>query len=80
MAELTEFAKNLRRIREERKLTQSALAEMIGVTPQTISAYEKGNGEKGNQNSYWRIEPGNPAVQPDVHFPERIHSVDEDSL
>ena len=47
MAELTEFAKNRRRIREERKLTQSAVAEMIGVTPQTISAYEKGNGEKG---------------------------------
>ena len=39
-----------------------------------------GNGEKGNQNGDWRTEPGNPAVQSDVHFSERIHSVDEGSL
>lgn len=68
MAELTEFAKNLRRIREERKLTQSALAEMIGVTPQTISAYEKGNGEKGK----------NPTLDKAIDLAEKLGvSLDE---
>lgn len=68
MAELTEFAKNLRRIREERKLTQSALAEMIGVTPQTISAYENGNGEKGK----------NPTLDKAIDLAEKLGvSLDE---
>lgn len=68
MVELTGFAKNLRRIREERKLTQSALAEMIGVTPQTISAYENGNGEKGK----------NPTLDKAIDLAEKLGvSLDE---
>lgn len=47
MGDLTGFAKNLKRIREERGLKQTELATKIKVTSQTISAYEKGGGEKG---------------------------------
>ena len=47
MGDLTGFAKNLKRIREERGLKQTNLATKIKVTPQTISAYEKGSDEKG---------------------------------
>ncbi len=36
--------------------------------------------KKGIKNGDRGTEPGNPAVQPDVHFLKRIHSVDEDCL
>lgn len=41
MAEPTVFAKRMREAREKCGLKQKELAEKIGVTPQTISAYEK---------------------------------------
>jgi transcriptional regulator with XRE-family HTH domain len=37
---MTEFASTLRRERIRRDLSQKSLAEMIGVTKQTILAYE----------------------------------------
>lgn len=48
MGELTVFAKRLREVRERCGLKQNALAAKIGVTAQTISAYEKADiGGKG---------------------------------
>lgn len=41
MTETTIFAKRMRETREKKGLKQKELAEHIGVTPQTISAYEK---------------------------------------
>lgn len=38
----TEFGKQLRRIRETRGLSQAALADMAGFTPQAISNWERG--------------------------------------
>lgn len=55
MAELTAFAKNLKKFREERQLSQKRLAETLGVSAQTISAYEKGSGEKGKNPSLERV-------------------------
>ena len=55
MAELTEFAKNLRRIREERGMKQTELAKKLGVSSQTISAYEKGDGSKGKNPALERV-------------------------
>lgn len=46
MTELTYFSSRLRAEREKSQLTQAQLAQRIGVSTQTISAYEKG-GEKG---------------------------------
>lgn len=34
------FAENLKRLRLEKKLTQSQLAEMLGVDQRTVSAWE----------------------------------------
>jgi transcriptional regulator with XRE-family HTH domain len=39
---ITEFGKQLRRVREERGLSQAALADMAGFTPQSISNWERG--------------------------------------
>lgn len=36
------FADNLKRLREQKGLTQSKLAEMVGVSQPTINDYEKG--------------------------------------
>lgn len=48
MDNMAEFAKRLKAQREKLGLTQAQLAEKIGVSSQTISAYEKNcNGEKG---------------------------------
>ena len=48
MGELTIFAKRLKEAREKCKIKQNALALKIGVTAQTISAYEKAEtGGKG---------------------------------
>ena len=48
MDNMAEFARKLRARREELGLTQAQLAEKIGVSSQTISAYEKNSsGEKG---------------------------------
>lgn len=55
MGNLTGFAKNLKSIRERRQLKQTDIAEKIGVTPQTISAYEKGGGEKGKNPTLERV-------------------------
>ena len=53
----------------------------IDLIPTIHEGYEvRAMEKKGIKTGDWRIEPGNPAVQPDVHFPERIHSVDEDCL
>ena len=41
MRELTTFAKRMREAREKCNLKQNILASNVGVTPQTISAYEK---------------------------------------
>lgn len=47
---LTIFAERMKATREEKGLKQNELAKMVGVTPTTISAYEKsdteGNGKK----------------------------------
>lgn len=39
------FAQRLVQLREDKGITQSQLAEMVGVSPQTISAYEKNRGK-----------------------------------
>lgn len=48
--ELTTFAKRMRQAREAKGLKQNELAKLVGVTPVTISSYEKsdtdGNGKK----------------------------------
>ncbi|MCB5954264.1 helix-turn-helix domain-containing protein [Enterococcus sp. CWB-B31] len=41
--EIQTFAENLKLIRKERKLSQTQLAEKIGLTKQSIINYEKGN-------------------------------------
>ena len=46
MNNMVEFTKRLRRKREEANFTQAQLAAIVGVSTQTISAYER-TGEKG---------------------------------
>lgn len=68
MGDLTGFAKNLKRIREERGLKQTELATKIKVTSQTISAYEKGGGEKGK----------NPTLEKAIDIADQLEvSLDE---
>lgn len=55
MGELTGFAKNLKKFRENQNLTQDKLAKSIGVSAQTISAYEKGGGEKGKNPTLEKV-------------------------
>lgn len=38
-----DFSKNLKRLRTENKLSQEGLAEILGVSRQSISKYEQGN-------------------------------------
>lgn len=40
-SKLEAFARNLRELREQAGMSQKSLAEKVGVTPTTISAYEK---------------------------------------
>lgn len=47
MQEVKTFAKRLKEAREHQGLKQHELANIIDVTPATISAYERANGEKG---------------------------------
>jgi len=47
MNNLDDFAHNLKHFRSVRDITQEKLAVAIGVSAQTISAYEKKVGEKG---------------------------------
>lgn len=42
MDEKLELKNNLKKIRSEKKLSQSALAEMVGVSRNTISSIETG--------------------------------------
>ena len=37
------LGQNIRRLRIERKLSQSKLAEMLGISPQAVSKWERGN-------------------------------------
>ena len=46
MQNINSFAKRLKALRERKQLTQSQLAEIIGVSSQTISSYEKKDGGK----------------------------------
>ena len=39
------FAENLRRLRNEKGLTQIELAELCGISPKTLSSYETGRTE-----------------------------------
>lgn len=56
MSDLSAFAKNLKRLREENGLTQSALGDKIGVSAQTISGYEKSwISEKGKNPTLDRV-------------------------
>lgn len=55
MANLTGFAENLKRIRKEKNLTQLALGTEVGVSAQTISAYEKGSGDKGKNPTLEKV-------------------------
>lgn len=50
MDELTTFAKRLKEARERRNIKQNALALKIGVTAQTISAYEKAEANGKGKN------------------------------
>ena len=36
------FAANLKLLRQSKKMTQSQLAELLGIDQRTVSAYEKG--------------------------------------
>lgn len=46
------FSKNLRRIREEKKLSQKSLAEMAGLERKSIMFYESGE----RSPNLWTIE------------------------
>ena len=41
MTEMKEFARNTKAKRENKRMTQRELAAKVGITPATISAYEK---------------------------------------
>lgn len=38
---VNKIGKNLRRIRKSRKITQEELAEILGITSQAVSVYER---------------------------------------
>ncbi len=40
---MTDLAKNIKRLRQEKNMTQADLAEKLHVTRQTISSWERGN-------------------------------------
>lgn len=48
------FAKNLRTLRKERKLSQQKLASQVGVTQQCVSEWEKGKIEP-TMSPLWRL-------------------------
>jgi transcriptional regulator with XRE-family HTH domain len=48
------FAKNLRMLRKERKLSQQKLASQVGVTQQCVSEWEKGKIEP-TMSPLWRL-------------------------
>ena len=48
------FAKNLRMLRKERKLSQQKLASQVGVTQQCVSEWEKGKIEP-TMSLLWRL-------------------------
>lgn len=50
MSELTIFAKRMKEAREKRKLKQNALALKVGVTAQTVSAYERAETDGKGKN------------------------------
>lgn len=47
---MTTFAKNLRRIRNERSISQRQLADYLNVAPQSVSKWEKGISEPSLSN------------------------------
>lgn len=55
MAEIMKFAGNLKKMRMEHGMSQADLAKKIGVTPQTISAYEMGGGAKGKNPTLEKV-------------------------
>lgn len=55
MAEIMKFAGNLKKLRLDRGMSQADLAKKIGVTPQTISAYEMGGGAKGKNPTLEKV-------------------------
>lgn len=55
MADLIGFAENLKQIRKKRGFTQNELGKAIGVSAQTISAYEKGSGDKGKNPTLEKV-------------------------
>lgn len=40
---MTDLAKNIKRLRTEKNMTQAELAELLHVTRQTVSSWERGN-------------------------------------
>lgn len=40
---MTDLAKNIKRLRQEKDMTQADLAELLHVTRQTVSSWERGN-------------------------------------
>lgn len=50
------FGQRLRRIRKEKKLTQTALAKKVGVDPQYIHLYESGKYRPSLQMFEWICE------------------------
>lgn len=50
MDSMSIFAERLKEIRTKRNLKQNELAQRVGVTPQTISAYEKGGAVSNGKN------------------------------
>lgn len=55
MAEMMKFAEKLKKLRIDRGMSQADLAKKIGVTPQTISAYEMGGGAKGKNPTLEKV-------------------------
>ncbi|MBQ7379168.1 MAG: helix-turn-helix transcriptional regulator [Clostridia bacterium] len=39
---LSQLARNIRNLRQERRMTQAQLANMLHVTPQAVSKWERG--------------------------------------
>lgn len=66
MGEKTIFAKRLHECREKRGLSQAKLARAAGITPQSLSAYEKA--EKGGRKGK------NPTIESAVALADALHT------
>lgn len=67
-----ELGKNIRAVREERKLTQEALASLLSITRTSVTNIEKGR-QKMFLHTFWEITQI-LSVSPDVLMPSAKYS------